>query len=452
MAPWRLRGYGAVLWYVIFGVVFISEEQIVMEAGRVVVSGIRRALVLALPWFGGWGAWAASDGAAAGSTPVSVSVPVAAAPAVDVASWAGECQTLEALTGIAGRVRGVIEAQDPKARDRVLAEAAMEVHTLSGGREMAPAIALEQDIRATIRNFQQLALPAFQMLEEQARWRRVEGALAARLVWRQRVLDGLRLWHKARQDPVGGLASMVQAEAMLREVRVAGQADSRLSVALAAIRKDIAAVPLPSLFGAVSGMELVRLPPPMDEWYVTRGPVTWRLFTDFLSETPGAAATGCLLAGKADLDAKTLRWLPRQPEQPANNVDAVLAGRCAAWLGGRLNGKGMLPGMGSMPLAVAAVPSAPKGLAWWTCSPWGGDETAARRWRDELGVKMVTLCDPDGVYGAGATCGELASAWGAKIGFWVVVPAETVAAERLRRLREELKPTGPLTALGRALP
>ena len=65
MAPWRLRGYGAVLWYVIFGVVFISEEQIVMEAGRVVVSGIRRALVLALPWFGGWGAWAASDGAAA---------------------------------------------------------------------------------------------------------------------------------------------------------------------------------------------------------------------------------------------------------------------------------------------------------------------------------------------------------------------------------------------------
>ncbi len=417
-----------------------------MEAGSVVRSGVRRILILAVLWFSTGGGWAASDGVAAWPAPV------AAAPAVEVTSWAGECQTLEALAGIAGRVRGAIEAQDPKTRDRVLAEAAMEVHTLSGGREMATATALEQDIKATVRNFQQLALPAFQMLEEQAKWRRVEGELAARLVWRQRVLDGLRLWHKARQDPVEGLASMVQAEARLSEVRVAGQDDPRLKVALAAIRKDIAAVPLPSLFEAVSGMELIRLPPPLDDWYVTRGPVTWRLFTDFLSETPGAAAAGCLLAGQADLDVKTLRWLPRQPEQPVNNVDALLAERCAAWLGGRLNGNGMLPDKGSMPLAVAAVPAAPKGLAWWTRSPWSGDAPVARRWRDELGVKMVTLWDPDGVYGAGATCGELASAWGAKVGFWVAVPAATVAAERLGRLREVLKPTSQLTTLGRALP
>lgn len=426
-----------------------------MEAGQVVGSGVgRAALLLVLPWFGVCGVWAASGGGAAGTAFVSqpAPAPVAVAPAVDVTSWAAECQTLETLAGIASRVRGAIEAQDAKARDRVLAEAAMEVHTLSVGRETAPAVTLEQDIRATVRNFQQLALPAFQMLEEQARWRRVEGALAARLIWRQRVLDGLRLWHKARQDPVEGLASMVQAEAMLNGVRVAGQDDPRLGAALSAIRKDIAAVPLPSLFEAVSGMELVRLPPPMDDGYVTRGPVTWRLFTDFLSETPGAASAGCLLAGKADLDGKTLRWLPRQPEQPANNVDAVLAGRCAAWLGGRLNGNGMLPDAAAMPLAVAAVPSAPKGLAWWTRSPWGGGEAAARRWRHELGVSMLTLYDPDGVYGAGATCGELASAWASRVGFWVAVPAGTVAAERLRRLREALKPAGPLTASGRAQP
>ena len=101
-----------------------------MEAGRVVGSGVKRALVYALPWFGVCGVWAASDGAAVMSAPVSASAPVAVAPAVDVTSWAGECQTLETLAGIAGRVRGVIEAQDPKARDRVLAEAAMEAHTM----------------------------------------------------------------------------------------------------------------------------------------------------------------------------------------------------------------------------------------------------------------------------------------------------------------------------------
>ncbi|MFA5206575.1 MAG: hypothetical protein WC708_19420, partial [Lentisphaeria bacterium] len=227
---------------------------------------------------------------------------------------------------------------------------------------------------------------------------------------------------------------------MLDGERASGQSEARLATVLRALRADMAAVALPSLFEAGSGMELLRLPPPADEWYVSRGPVSWRLFSDFLSEVPGTAASGCVLAGKADLDRKTLRWVPRRPEQPATQVDGNLAERCAAWVGRRLNGQGALPTTALMPLAMAAVPDAPKGLAWWTRNPWDGGAGAARDWRHEFGVRMFTLYDPDAVYGAGTACGELASAWSPKIGFWIVVPAETVAAERLHRLRAELKP------------
>ncbi len=130
------------------------------------------------------------------------------------------------------------------------------------------------------------------------------------------------------------------------------------------------------------------------------------------------------------------------PLQPVVGVTFKDASDYCAWVGRRLNGQGALPTTALMPLAMAAVPDAPKGLAWWTRNPWDGGAGAARDWRHEFGVRMFTLYDPDAVYGAGTACGELASAWSPKIGFWIVVPAETVAAERLHRLRAELKPAG----------
>ncbi|MEI8078853.1 MAG: hypothetical protein WCH61_04395 [bacterium] len=185
----------------------------------------------------------ATAASAPAPTPKPPPAPVAVVPTVEMTSWGDEGQTLATLIEITSHVRDAIGDQDTKARDCVLAKAAMEVQAWPASREMAAVkLSIEKRLKATAELFRQNQLPKMRIVDEQDRWRKVDEALAKDLAWRQLVVNALQLWDKARQNPVNSLANLIQAEALLNEPLVASQGDPRVSKALNAIRQELATV------------------------------------------------------------------------------------------------------------------------------------------------------------------------------------------------------------------